>query len=452
MSRFIYKVAGVVFAATVFACTPGAATDTLVDTPDVPDGDKCDAKTIGGVISPYVLEWPTSTRGDLEAAMGSGVVVVSYSCDGVKVLPDCKVDGDYGYLALTPKTESNLIEGADNIRASFGGASFGVDAKMERGAKLDMSYMLVGKRSTQRNTVTKADLVGDDFCAGATHFVKRADVGAWTMVTGKNVTAGIAAKVMNQGVGAESSNKELRSKADGDPKTCKSAKKGDPDSPDGCGALILVSLAPIKSGEAKIADIKKTGVDDTFECPAGRVKAEGGGCVTKEAAKGAYLCEGSDVDECVAQCKAGSDGSCGRLANKAIYVDGENADDAQMQKTIELLTPLRPRFETACKNGSRAGVHGLGVHHAARAPKHRFGDARGACGQDVQDRLVHGARLRGRRSQGVLVLQARVRRGSRAVQGGRDRRDGQLHPRPRGGMPRRPSRPLRLPRLRADER
>lgn len=349
-NQIISKIVGVLFAGAVCACTPGAATDSLVETPDVPDGDKCDAATIGGVISPYVLEWPTSTRGDLEAAMAGNVVVVSYSCDGVKVLPDCKVEGDYGYLALTPKTESNLIEGADNIRASFGGASFGVDAKLERGAKLDMSYMLVGKRSTQRSTVTKADLVGDDFCAGATHFVKRADVGAWTMVTGKSVSAGLAAQVMNQGVGAESSNKEVRSKADGDPKTCKGAKKGDADAPDGCGALILVSLAPIKGGDAKIADIKTTGVDDTFECPAGRVKAEGGGCVTKAAATGAYLCDASNTDECLAQCKAGSDGSCGRLANQVIYVQGETGDDAQMKKAIGMFKPLAERFRTACEN------------------------------------------------------------------------------------------------------
>ena len=82
-NRIISKIVGL-SSSVVCACTPGAATDSLVDPPAAPDGDKCDAATIGGVISPHVLESPTSTRGDLEAAMAGNVVLTQPSLSAVE--------------------------------------------------------------------------------------------------------------------------------------------------------------------------------------------------------------------------------------------------------------------------------------------------------------------------------------------------------------------------------
>lgn len=340
------------------ACTPGAVTNRLGKTPDIPDQEKCDPTALNNILSPLVFDWPTSTRGDLEDAMSQGVVVVNFSCQGAKVLPDCKVEGGYGYRAVTPKTEQNLIEGKDNIRASFGGVVAGVSAQMDRESKLDMSYVLVGKSSTPRGRVSTADLQGDDFCKGATHFVKRADVGAWTMVTGKNVKAGVAARIMTQGAETASSSKEVRSKTDGNPKSCNGAKKGDSSAPSGCQSLIRVSLAPIKKSAKGAVSISKSGGDDGIGCPKGFVSAHGT-CQQKAQVKGAFLCKRGDDKGCAEQCKKGSDGSCNRLATSLLYSNmGSNGssakeDRARMKRSVTILGPLKKRLNDACFKGDQ---------------------------------------------------------------------------------------------------
>ena len=182
-------------ALSLVQCTPGSALSGAAKAPGVP-GEGCDPKALNDVSSPLIIEWPSSARSDLEAAMHDGVVVVSYSCEKVKVLPDCKVAGAYGYRAVTPREESVLIEGRDNIQASFGGVSWAVGGNFERDAKLDLSYVLVGKQSTPRTSLHQDELEGGDFCKGATHFVKRADVGAFAYATGTRVAAGMSAKVL----------------------------------------------------------------------------------------------------------------------------------------------------------------------------------------------------------------------------------------------------------------
>src|SRR5512135_2295987 len=47
---------------------------------------------------PLVVDWKPEQRGDLEVVMKEGVAVASYSCKGLKILKDCKVDGKYGFL------------------------------------------------------------------------------------------------------------------------------------------------------------------------------------------------------------------------------------------------------------------------------------------------------------------------------------------------------------------
>ena len=39
-------------------------------------------------------------RAELEAAMQSGIAVVHYGCDGIRVLGDCKIKGEYAYASI----------------------------------------------------------------------------------------------------------------------------------------------------------------------------------------------------------------------------------------------------------------------------------------------------------------------------------------------------------------
>ena len=58
---------------------------------------------------PLVVDWKPEQRGDLELVMKENVAVVAYSCKGIKLLKECKVDGKYGFRHVTKmKTVSEM--------------------------------------------------------------------------------------------------------------------------------------------------------------------------------------------------------------------------------------------------------------------------------------------------------------------------------------------------------
>jgi TPR repeat protein len=153
---------------------------------------------------------------------------------------------------------------------------------------------------------------------------------------------------MGQGASGSSENKEVRTKRDGDPATCKSSKLADQKAPEGCGAAIRVSLAPIKSsGVSKDESLSKKGIGDGLGCPAGFVYADG--ACTKDAGKAkAFLCNNGDEQGCLKQCIAGSDPSCDRYARALIY--GDSMDDKQkFSRVMEAFTTHRKRLDESCK-------------------------------------------------------------------------------------------------------
>ncbi len=118
--------------------------------------------------------------------MKDGIAVVQYGCDSIRLLSDCHVDGQYGFVGVTRKEQVIELKNGDEIRANLPktGALLGMklEGDLERGASLDVALVMVGKERTRRNHATRADLVGD--CNGATHFVRGAMIGAFAMATG----------------------------------------------------------------------------------------------------------------------------------------------------------------------------------------------------------------------------------------------------------------------------
>src|SRR5438270_2240001 len=54
---------------------------------------------------PLVVDWKPEHRGDLEEAMHDGVAIVNYTCDGIKLLKGCRLDGSYGFLGMTRREQ-----------------------------------------------------------------------------------------------------------------------------------------------------------------------------------------------------------------------------------------------------------------------------------------------------------------------------------------------------------
>jgi hypothetical protein len=170
------------------ACTGGVGQAIRPDDPTyaaaASAGGRC--LTPSSREAPLVVDWDLQSRGDLEVAMKRGIAVVAYDCKTLRVLPDCRVKGGYSFLGVTVKEQLLRLENADEVKANlpFSGAVLGakLGASMARGSTLDVALVVIGKRVASRGTLTGAQLAGQ--CAGATHFVRAATVGAFVVKTG----------------------------------------------------------------------------------------------------------------------------------------------------------------------------------------------------------------------------------------------------------------------------
>lgn len=356
------------FAVVGCGATPGLGSSPVAkvakkpEPPPIPDEEPCDPQGLDQVLSPLVIDWPATLRGDLETAMAGQVAVLAFSCDEVRVLSACKVSGAYDYRGISLKTDSTLISGKDNIRASFGGIAFGLSADLQRDAKLDLATVLVGKLGTTRTSLYRGELASE--CAGATHFVQRADVGAFAMSTGTSVQAGAAAEVWGQGLSAGAASKEARSKTDGDPKQCQQADAEAESAPERCRALIRVSLVPIREGNPDAAgalEARGSSGADSIGCPEGFVFSQGA-CRRRSDRVKTYLCREKDEVECRVQCELGDLPSCDRWAG----IRGERFIDLDAID-LEELERVQPKLVEACAHDLPAACGVLAAIEVKRA-------------------------------------------------------------------------------------
>lgn len=300
---------------------------------------KCQGVGDGG--EPLVVDWKPEQRGDLEIAMKEGVAVVSYSCEGIKLLKECHLEGNYGYMGMTRKEQVVRLANSDEVRANLPLSGAKLSAELKRGSSLDVAMVMVGKQKTTWSEPTKADLKGS--CDGATHFVRGATVGAFVMETNTSGEAKAAAAFFGAETGGASASKRQVQNKDGDLSACKSATSNASNAPDQCGApvrLLLVPMAKEKPADDKAP--KAPSVELAKQeggCPAGLVLAEGK--CTKAADAPAYQCKPGDAKECQAQCDKNHAGSCGALGVMLATGDGA-AQDA---------TKAAQLFEKACAGG-----------------------------------------------------------------------------------------------------
>lgn len=347
-------------------CSAGAGTKQALPKPETAEeaiGEpKCTPEMISSGGSPLVVDWDASKRSDLEVAMKSGVVIASYTCEGgVKLMPDCAVGGEYGFVGVSVKSEKISLSSADDVGANFSvGASLPVNIKaaLQRGSSLNLGYMLIGKRTSVRDEVARAELTGR--CDGATHFVRRADVGAFAMKSGAKADFDSAISVFNRGVTAASASSMDVDSTDGKPEACEGADPDASSPPKDCRAIIRVTLLPITEAAPKAADPLAS---DEPECPTGWVRSEGK-CSKKAEVKKAYLCSKNDKGECLEQCKAGDDGSCDR------WVRANARDEKTAAAEEKRVVPgILQRFIDACRKSDMGAACAVAARFGAEGDK-----------------------------------------------------------------------------------
>lgn len=277
---------------------------------------------IEGNGEPMIVDWKPQHRGDLEIAMHDGLAVVEYSARGFRLLKNCSVDGRYGFVGMSTKEQLVRLESADDVRANlpFGGAGLigQIGGELGRSTTLDVAMVMVGKTRTTWNHVSPKDLKGT--CAGATHFVKGAMVGAFVMDTGDKAHARAVAEFFGAGVNGGGKRESNVHNADGTLEDCKSALPDSTKPPARCGALLRVELVEIAKDEVS----KETAGQESNKvaiqaCPQGMALV--GGKCTRDAGQ-TTECVYGNAQQCAELCDKGSAVSCGRIGLQLLR--GEN--------------------------------------------------------------------------------------------------------------------------------
>ncbi|MCC6554313.1 MAG: sel1 repeat family protein [Polyangiaceae bacterium] len=338
---------------------------------------------VSGPAEPMIVDWDPQARADLEAAMKSGVAVVAFNENGLELLKDCKVDGQYGFVGVTTKYQMVQLENSAEVQANLPLAGATIIAKLGaefgQSKTLDVAMALVGKKRTTWRHATREDLQGS--CDGATHIVRGATVGAFVLETGTKGEQRASAELFGAGAGQRSTSSKSVHNADGSLDACKLATSESSDPPSQCAALIRLELDPIrKDGGPRPAKAGSAGSEERAvaagsapQCPAGMVLAEGK-CTTPESAK-THLCAPDDLVDCDKQCAAGHADSCNNLAVMQFQGKGTPADPAKADAT----------FKKACDAGSTQACVNLAIrlYQSNPAESARLGERACAEGQPL---------------------------------------------------------------------
>jgi TPR repeat protein len=336
---------------TCLACGAGGAAQAVkADAPTAADAlGEAPCHEVAAQGEPLVVDWKTEQRSDLELAMKEGVAVVAYSCDGIRLLKDCHIDGQYGFLGMTRREQVVRLENADEVRANLPLSGGSVGGEVGRGTTLDIAMVLVGKTRTTLDQPTREDLKGS--CDGATHYVRGALVGAFAMDRGSQAKVRAAAEILGMGASTSSSSSESNRNQDGDPADCKNATPDSPKPPSQCGAPVRLVLQAIAAAPPEVdKPVEATPSIAVVEsaCPKGLVFADGK--CTNPAGAAAYQCKAGDADDCKAQCDRGHAGSCASIGVMLATGQGAAKDEG---KAVESL-------RKACDGGESRGCTALG--------------------------------------------------------------------------------------------
>lgn len=300
--------------------------------------------------TPLVVDLQAHERADLEDAMHDGIAVVSWSCESLRLLRDCRAQGSYAFHGLSPQEFTVKLDDADEVRAnmpSFGVSVLGkIESEMKRGATLDLAISMIGKRRTTVTSLKGVELSGS--CEGATHFVRGAYVGAFAMATGARGDLRAAAEIFKIGADASSKSAKLAESRDGDLETCRGFDAAAKHPPAKCSSVVRLELSPIGAGATGDLEKPVVAVSEAV-CPEGLVLVDEK-CAAASADR-PFLCRADKPVECGEQCDRGHVQSCAVLG--ALYARGEGVPK-DVPRAVAFL-------EKSCDGGEKLACVNLGV-------------------------------------------------------------------------------------------
>src|SRR5512135_2030388 len=172
-------------AVSAIACGGGGGSGLTAQAPTEPTSlSKC--KVAASHENPLVTEWPASEKANLEARLREGGVVVAYSGCEMKLLPQCRIRGSYGWRRTTTATDVIEIHDADELYAKLPLGAVSLEGELQRSGRIAVQTTVSGQlelKDWDRN------VAADPACTGATHVMGALSVGAFKLRSGGSLAA-----------------------------------------------------------------------------------------------------------------------------------------------------------------------------------------------------------------------------------------------------------------------
>jgi TolA-binding protein len=213
----------------------------VVETPtiDANDDQQATCKVAKDPLNPLIIEWPGTSKVDLDVRSQHGLVAVSYAGCTLKVLPSCDLGGRYALTKVTPARDRMEMSTASDLYARLPLGAASLKAELATGSRLELDYVAVGQRLADAEPSPPRGV-----CAGATHYVRSITVGAYSLDATATGSAGAGVDVAGAGLGGGRREGAKRVRGSGDVDACATR----PDDPS-CSAVIQLSLMPLPNAE-----------------------------------------------------------------------------------------------------------------------------------------------------------------------------------------------------------
>jgi hypothetical protein len=227
-------------AALTSACFGTGGEGMRATAPSVPS-ELAKCKVAASHENPLVTEWPASEKANLEARLREGTVVVSYSGCAMKLLPQCRVQGNYGFRRTTTSTDVIEIHDSDELYAKLPLGAVSLEGELERSGRLAVQTTVSGQLELRG---WNRSVPEDPACTGATHVMGALSVGAFKLRSGGTVSAkgGAGVPVVGAASAGTSSSESLLKEA-GSPEACKDSTNDSPSAE--CNSPIQIFLWPL---------------------------------------------------------------------------------------------------------------------------------------------------------------------------------------------------------------
>src|SRR5438477_921715 len=168
-------------AATIAAagCATGAASGPLVPAmPSVAAGCRLGASQT----SVLVTEWAGAEKANLQAMLGGGAIAVAFSGCEMRLLPACRLQGQYLWQRTTVTSDRIEINNEADLYAKLPLGAFSLGGELKKSGELAVETTVSGQARLQG--MEPAMITADPACADATHVVTATSMGAFTLTAG----------------------------------------------------------------------------------------------------------------------------------------------------------------------------------------------------------------------------------------------------------------------------